>query len=348
MYTVRARNINQAYVHGLTLLKTVGHPHISRNGNVLMANEPVTTHYAYPRERVLFDPERDANPFFHLLEGLWMLAGRNDVAPLAAVVPRMREYSDDGEILHGAYGHRWTEFAQLTNVISELRSNPSTRRAYIALWDPQADDFGDHQAKDLPCNVGIAFSTDVTLKKLNMTVFNRSNDILMGAYGANVVHFSMLLEYVASRAGLEVGWYEQVSNNFHAYTTGHKNFFDLWTKEMQRQDVTPTDPYTRVNTPVVWYPLYEYGTEEGWDAAWQLALDQICDAVKLEKELDLFPEMFPFAFLRMVVVPMFRALRYHKRKEPVLAVETLGDALERLPHCDWLVAGLAWLHRRYA
>ena len=33
--------------------------------------------------------------------------------------------------------------------------------------------------------------------KLCMTVCNRSNDMLWGAYGANVVHMSMLQEFVA-------------------------------------------------------------------------------------------------------------------------------------------------------
>ena len=32
-----------------------------------------------PTKELLFDPDRDANPFFHFMEGLWMLAGFNDL-----------------------------------------------------------------------------------------------------------------------------------------------------------------------------------------------------------------------------------------------------------------------------
>ena len=51
-----------------------------------------------------------------------------------------------------------------------------------------------------------------------MTVCCRSNDVLYGCYGSNVVQFSTLLEYLAARIGLPVGHYYQVSDSFHAYT----------------------------------------------------------------------------------------------------------------------------------
>jgi hypothetical protein len=50
-----------------------------------------------------------------------------------------------------------------------------------------------------------------------MTVCCRSNDAIWGAHGANAVHFSVLLEYLAARIGLQVGTLVQVSNNYHAY-----------------------------------------------------------------------------------------------------------------------------------
>jgi hypothetical protein len=54
--------------------------------------------------------------------------------------------------------------------------------------------------------------------KLNMTVFCRSNDMVLGAYGANAVHMSMLQELIAHALDTRVGTYWQVSHNFHAYT----------------------------------------------------------------------------------------------------------------------------------
>ena len=107
MEVLRVRNVNHALPLGLTLLYDNGVARKSRAGNVIEYPEPVTTVYSRPRERVLFGYERNANPFFHFMEGLWMLDGRNDVKGVASYVKRMETYSDDGKILQGAYGHRW-------------------------------------------------------------------------------------------------------------------------------------------------------------------------------------------------------------------------------------------------
>jgi hypothetical protein len=107
MHVIRARNVNDAFSQALGYLEKYGIRRDSRNGPVLLSPEPVTTVYSHPLERVLFWSERDANPFFHLYEALYFLAGRNEVEPLARYAKQMREYSDDGEIFHGSYGYRW-------------------------------------------------------------------------------------------------------------------------------------------------------------------------------------------------------------------------------------------------
>ncbi len=50
-----------------------------------------------------------------------------------------------------------------------------------------------------------------------MTVCNRSNDIVWGLYGSNVVAFSILQEVLAYELKLIIGNYTHVSNNFHCY-----------------------------------------------------------------------------------------------------------------------------------
>ena len=210
MYTIHARNVNDAYNGALWCMKINGQPEDSRNGAVLAVSEPVATVYAKPLERMLFDPDRNANPFFHIMEAMWMLAGRNDLASLTPYNARMSEFSDDGVTLAGAYGHRWKN--QLSYCIKLIRDNPETRRAVLALWTP-----GDlvSDSKDKPCNTTVYFRP---LKgELHMTVCCRSNDIIWGCYGANVVHFSYLLEYMAISCGLRVGTYTQISNNWHIY-----------------------------------------------------------------------------------------------------------------------------------
>lgn len=212
-----ARNVNQAFSEIFWRLRTLNlQPEPTRNGPALVHPELVTTVYACPAERVLFHAGRDANPVFHLMESIWMLAGRNDVAFLQQFNQRMGDFSDDGKTFNAAYGHRWrVHFGrdQLHEVVKLLRRDPQTRQAVVQIWD-SAD--LNRKTRDKACNTQVVF--DVRQDRLNMTVFNRSNDLWWGAYGANAVHFSVLQELVAAATGHRIGVYRQVSNNLHLYT----------------------------------------------------------------------------------------------------------------------------------
>jgi hypothetical protein len=211
------RNVNQAFSEIFWKLKVLNlEPEQTRNGPAIVHPEMVTTVYTCPSERVLFHGGRDANPIFHLMESIWMLAGRNDVTFLKQFNRRMGDFSDDGKTFNAAYGHRWRNHFgrdQLDDVIKLLRRDPATRQAVVQIWD-SADI--NKKTRDKACNTQVVF--DVRKDRLNMTVFNRSNDIWWGAYGANAVHFSILQEFVAAATGHRMGVYRQVSNNFHLYT----------------------------------------------------------------------------------------------------------------------------------
>jgi hypothetical protein len=224
MIVIHARNVGEAYWHGMRLLREKGERQTSRAGDVLVSPVPVTTVYRCPTERVLRDPQRDANPFFHLAEALWMLAGREDAAYLNHYVRNFGERfaeEPDMQFIHGAYGYRWrVAFGvdQLDEVVHKLRDNPADRQAVIAMWDPRYSHYedltGNH--RDRPCNTHIYLR--VRDGALDLTVCCRSNDIVWGAYGANAVHFSVLQEYLAGRIGVGVGVMYQISNNWHGYT----------------------------------------------------------------------------------------------------------------------------------
>lgn len=220
MHTLHVTNVNQALVEGVNHLQGWGNTRPSRNGPALVAPWPVTTIYTKPWERVLLiRPE--ANPFFHLVESVWMLAGRDDVETVARYVSRMRTFSDDGIFLNGAYGYRWRHsfgIDQLLWTVNHLKKFPDSRRAVIEMYDAAIDQREtDKGGKDIPCNTHIYpyISHNGTFC---MTVCCRSNDIIWGAYGANAVHFSVLQEVLASTLGCEMGPLYQVSNNYHAYT----------------------------------------------------------------------------------------------------------------------------------
>lgn len=219
MLSITADNVNYAYHEALWRMKIIGVESDSRNGKVRRAPGPVVTTYRHPKQRMLYDAQRDANPFFHIFEAIWMLAGRNDVGFPARFAKQIEQYSDDGGTLHGAYGYRWRNHwdeDQLVWAIEHLASNPQSRRAVINMWDPNADmSMAESGGKDVPCNTTVYFSNREG--KLDMTVCCRSNDIIWGCYGANAVHMSMLQQFVAEALGWPVGHYVQFSNDWHIY-----------------------------------------------------------------------------------------------------------------------------------
>jgi thymidylate synthase len=219
-------NVCHALHQGMMYLKENGTIEESRAGRVIVAPGPVTTVYQNPTQRVLFSAKRDANPFFHLMESMWMFAGRQDAEFLNQYIRDFgsRFAEPDGRI-HDAYGYRWREhfsfMDQLRVITKILRKDPGSRQAVLTMWDPVAD-LGVPNLKTRPCNVTAFFQVPDGL--LNMTVCCRSNDIIFGAYGANAVHFSLLQEYMAATLNVDVGRYWQVSNNYHAYL----DVFDLY------------------------------------------------------------------------------------------------------------------------
>ena len=166
---LRVENVNEAFQEILWKFKVLNlQTEETRNGPALVYPEMVTTIYKFPDERVLFHPKRDANPIFHLMEAIWMIAGRNDVQFVNQFNSNMKNFSDDGKVFNAAYGHRWRKHFgtdQLLDVISLLKQDISTRQAVIQMWD--AEDLVKETC-DKACNTQLIF--DTRNNKLNMTV----------------------------------------------------------------------------------------------------------------------------------------------------------------------------------
>jgi thymidylate synthase len=306
----------------------------SRNGDTWEAIEPVVTVYERPMERVLFNQERDANPFFHFFESLWMLAGRRDTKFVVELVKRMADYSDNGRDMQGAYGWRWRRawgYDQLAILTDLLRSKPDTRRAVLQMWDPDRDvmgqDFGNSEvgglnSKDIPCNTCAYFK--IRNGKLNLTVCCRSNDAIFGAYGANAVHMSFLLEYMAACVGVSTGVYRQVSDSLHLYTSGPQG--DIWQRLQASHGSDTGDAYAHGAVSAL--PMFGYGELASWDM----------DLNTFFKEYD-YGDPAKASFLhpwwKTVAQPMWVA---YKRRDKSAAEQVLAT--------DWRKAAVEWLRRR--
>lgn len=372
------RNVNDAFtglVRGIHEGSIPTEVLPSRYGEVMCIEEPVIVTYTHPTERVLFNTARNANPFFHAYEALWMLAGRNDVVPLAYYNSRMAEFSDDGQTFNGAYGYRWrkteaqtgpsyldrSSVDQLPIIINHLKAKPESRRAVLQMWNVQDDLLKIDTSKDVSCNLSVCLSVEQGMcrmcngtgtieimdkdgspesydctycdgmphnqpRYLNMTVFNRSNDLIWGMLGANVVHFSILQEYMAAHLGLDVGRYNQVSNNLHAYT---KN----WEPEKWLA-ISGLQPTTDMSYPSG-FPLIKNPTQ--FDGELYDFVEQ-----NVSNDKGLTSQYYQEPFLDRVALPMFTAFHFYKDKDYQAAFHWI----DRVEAKDWQLAGRQWLERR--
>lgn len=289
-----------------------------------MADGPVTTTYLRPLERVVFAGWRDANPFFHLFESIWMLSGRNDVAPLVKYVKDFGKFSDDGETLHGAYGHRWRQHFghdQIAEIVQNLKTNKDCRRQVLGMWDPGQD--LSRPTKDAPCNLMVTFQID-SRGELEMTIFCRSNDIILGAYGANVVHMSYLQEYIAIQVGVPVGKYHQISVNWHAYE-----------HQLERMEI-PSQYYDQRYDDIRIKPFPLITDINGWHKdifTWWRRGTQ---------------GTYYDPFFGDVLKPMVYAHEIYTTTPAPDKFERALAEVDKVQATDWATAGREWIERRWA
>lgn len=386
----------------------------SRNGPVLVIEEPVIITYAKPRERVLFHRGRDCNPFFHLYEALWMLAGREDVKPLVYYTSQIGQFSDDGRTFNGAYGRRWRGAGgvpqqlgpgrmyrpgidQLDRLVKHLRAFPESRRAVLSMWNVEQDllkigtglcptcegewtkekaerldESGDKCpncagdpakvyikediSKDVCCNLSVMFSLRESPEQkgsmlhpvtrlLDMTVTNRSNDLVWGALGANVVHFSILQEYIAGKLGVGVGVYNQISNNLHVYRERFDPVSAVWMEDWAEDREAP-DPYTE---GVAVADANDWGADFSvpcLDCQPKVFDQELIDFVEVhnggEATLNRPVSQWGSPWLNNVAHPMMMAFHNYKQKE----YPTAFDWVEQIHANDWRLAARNWLQKR--
>ena len=322
MQHINARNVSEALYLAVQALETKGVEVDTRNGKALEFPCPVMTSYSHSRERVLFYPMRDANPYFHLMESFWMLAGKNEVEWISNYNGRMSSYSDDGVTINGAYGYRWKNWFgkdQLEIAVHRLLHYENDRRTVVSMWDPIKDFSIENTGKDHPCNTQIMFW--VRNNTLNMTVCNRSNDMIWGAYGANAVHMSVLLEYMAARIDCAVGTYYQFSNNLHAYVD---------TLEKVKNIEPDYDPYLNLGDSGHYNPK-------------PLVDEPACFDKELERWMNNETNTYTNSYFDQVLTPMDLSWGAWKAKN----IDEAVRHAENIEDLAWRKACVEWLMRRW-
>lgn len=231
---IKVQNNNHLFTKAVWAIRTQGEDSASGNSQVnndatRFIDEVFSATVSNPRDRWLSVPGRNSSALAAIGETFWVLAGRNDVEFMQRLLPKNAgKFSDDGVTWRAAYGPRIYAHGQLDSVIDRLRKNPNTRQAYLTLYDPALDSDqglekfhpeGKAVTKDMVCNFALAFN--IKDNKLNMTVFNRSQDVLWGMSTINFIEFSIVQEIVANILHVGLGEYRLVSNNLHFYYNQH-------------------------------------------------------------------------------------------------------------------------------
>lgn len=109
------------------------------------------------------------------------------------------------------YGYTIQKHNQIDRLISEIKTNPSSRRLVMTMWD-----WNDLTSSDglYPCAYETLWS--VTEDKLNLTLIQRSSDYLMANH-INKIQYVALQMMIASECGLNLGKFTHFVNNLHIY-----------------------------------------------------------------------------------------------------------------------------------
>ena len=152
-------------------------------------------------------------------ELLWFLQGSTNVAYLRAHgVTIWDEWADARGELGPVYGHQWRSWPapdgrhidQLTEVVAQIRRNPSSRRLVVSAWN-----VADLPKMALaPCHA--LFQFYVADGKLSCQLYQRSADIFLGV-PFNMASYALLTLMVAQVTGLEPGEFIHTLGDAHLY-----------------------------------------------------------------------------------------------------------------------------------
>lgn len=143
-------------------------------------------------------------------------------------------FSDDGKILHGAYGLR-LQRNRLDLALQRLAADPDSRQAVVNIWEA-----ADHNpSKDLPCNTLVHLLQ--RNGKLHMFVHVRSQDAVWGLPYDHDAWWLVLRALAPCLGAVDPGSLTQYIDSLHVYTSG-AGFYDAEKVMRVLTRATPADP----------------------------------------------------------------------------------------------------------
>ncbi len=198
-----------------------------------------------------------------IIELLWFLKGDTNIAYLKDNGVRIwDEWADENGDLGPVYGKQWRSWAtpdgrvidQISALVENLKTNPSSRRHIVTAWNPA--DVDDMALP--PCHC--LFQFFVADGKLSCQLYQRSADVFLGV-PFNIASYALLTLMVAKVVGLEPGEFVHTFGDAHLYL----NHLDQAREQLTREPY-PFPTMTIADKRDLFGFEYEDFTLEGYQA----------------------------------------------------------------------------------
>ena len=191
-----------------------------------------------------------------IYELLWFLKGDTNIKYLKENgVNIWNSWADPKGNLGPVYGFQWRNWNndgidQISNLISDLKNNPSSRRHLISAWNPSVlpdtsksfeVNVANGKAALPPCHAFFQFH--VNNGKLSCQLYQRSADVFLGV-PFNIASYSLLTLMVAQVCDLEPGDFIHTFGDAHIYS----NHFEQMNLQLSREPKKL--PTIKINTNI--------------------------------------------------------------------------------------------------
>ena len=191
-----------------------------------------------------------------IYELLWFLNGDTNIKYLQENGVKIWDaWADSNGDLGPVYGFQWRNWNndgidQISNLINDLKNNPSSRRHLISAWNPSVlpdtsksfkTNVANGKAALPPCHAFFQFH--VINGKLSCQLYQRSADIFLGV-PFNIASYSLLTIMIAQVCDLKVGDFIHTFGDAHIYS----NHFDQMKLQLTREPRKL--PTIKINTEV--------------------------------------------------------------------------------------------------
>ena len=178
-----------------------------------------------------------------IYELLWFLKGDTNIKYLKENgVNIWNAWADSNGDLGPVYGFQWRNWNndgidQISNLINDLKNNPSSRRHLISAWNPSVlpdtsksfeTNVANGKAALPPCHAFFQFH--VINGKLSCQLYQRSADIFLGV-PFNIASYSLLTLMIAQVCNLEAGDFIHTFGDAHIYS----NHFEQMKLQLARE-----------------------------------------------------------------------------------------------------------------